>query len=260
MLVNALSGFGVGGDIILLIDSETTDYDVLAAAGNPTSAVSITINISSGVIVGGVSGTAIKADALPAGSSLRIINNGTIVGKSGAQGAVGTGTPYGDGTSGGNGGTGGDAIAANCYVTIDNTNGYIYAGGGGGSGGRGGTQAGGIGGYGRGYAYSTVVNPGVDCRGGTCASNGIYCAGNSATTAPSFAANGVPGNGGGGYCGGTGGSGGDYGQTGGVGGANQIGYANGGTGGAGGYAVRITGYGVLWLGGNNGTQVKGTVG
>lgn len=256
MFINGLCGLGMGGDIAILLSALTTDLNVFTAAGSPTGPVDVTLTIDSGVIIGGVSGAAINSSGLPSGSTLRIINNGIIVGKSGQMGAGGPGSGPGYGAYGTAGGTGGDAINLGCNIIIDNTNGYIYAGGGGGGGGSSGVPNGGNGGYGRGFQYDELI--GGECQGEAGFPYTYYgCPGGAAAS------------GWGGYGGnrpdspctygsGGGGNGGDYGGSGGYGGLGGYNGVPGINGGGPGLAIKRNGYSITWLGGENATQVKGS--
>lgn len=123
------------------ISADTTNFNMANAFGL-TQPRDIILTINSGVIVSSTNtGTpALSTGNLPAGSTLTIINNGTIVGFAGAGGAGGD---VQDGTigtarltSGKAGGSGGDAIFSSLpIITIDNSRGTIAAGGGGGGGG-----------------------------------------------------------------------------------------------------------------------------
>lgn len=265
----------VGGDINLLLASSATDYNVFMAAGSPTGPVYVTLTVAPGVTVGGVSGTVIKADQLPAGSTLKIINNGTFIGRSGVGGAQTGSSGSGYPGNGNPGAPGGDAIAISCDLVIDNTNGYIYAGAGGGGSGGWCVVPGAAGGYGRGYVYSSLVQG--QCQGtiGLCDNYYRWCpgvggvppqpsgvfggnGGNNPTPNPPGDASYADGI----YGAGAGGNGGDYASPGGTGGNSAgggYGTGYGGVGGAAGYAIRLNGKTVTWLGGNNSTQVKGVV-
>jgi hypothetical protein len=134
----ALRSFGFGvGPTIINITSTTTNYNLFTAAGSPTVAKNIIVNINSGVTVGATAGsTAFTVGQFPTGSTIVINNFGNIQGYGGAAS-----------------GTGGDAINANYAnqtVTINNQTGATIYGGGGG-GGTGG--AGGVGGTGGGGYY-----------------------------------------------------------------------------------------------------------
>jgi hypothetical protein len=209
------------------------EVNVRTAAGTPTDAVDVTVNVSGLVYSSGPSAWPLRfGTGWAAGCTFRLVNSGTV---QGAGGSGGTGATY----PGGDGAGGGSAINRDGNpVSIDNVAGYILGGGGGGGGGAlggfsstggGGGGAGwdGIGGGGGGSGY----NGGDDGADGTIASGGF---GGSAD---------VPG-----------------GNGGGLGAAGDSGSGVGGAGGAAGKAVELAGGAVTWLGGYNATQVKGGVG
>ncbi len=248
--------------INLVISSNTANYNIASAAGNPASPRVITLTINSGVTVysNSTSQAAVDAGNLPTGSALTIVNNGSIIGAGGYGGTGGALSDCAIATAGAAGGNAGNAINLTVSATINNTNGYIFGGGGGGggggasyflcgfgwSGGGGGGGAGNIGGAGGAGGYNYY----------------IYDAGD-----PGAAGNTTGGAGGpGGYFdavryAGDGGSGGGYGMPGNVGGIGAPGAynASGGVGGSAGKAINLNGNTITWTGGNNGTQVKGSV-
>jgi hypothetical protein len=72
--------------ILLTIAADTTDYNVFTAAGSPTDVVDVVVTINSGVTVGATAGVgpALKTTALfAAGSTVKIVNNGSIFGYGG---------------------------------------------------------------------------------------------------------------------------------------------------------------------------------
>lgn len=113
----------------LTISTNTRDYNVATAAGNPSSPCTIVVKISPGVVVGSSSTAtpAFTTGSLPAGSLVVIVNQGKIVGRGGNGGP-------GGGGGGSNGLAGGNAIELTVDVVIDNTGGIIGGGGGGGAG------------------------------------------------------------------------------------------------------------------------------
>jgi len=118
----------------LVISANTNNYNVFTSAGSPASAITVTLTINAGVLVGSTS-TAVAAldtGALPVGSSITIINNGTVEGAGGNGGGGGGQTNTGLSA----GGSGGPALVLHCPATITN-NGNIWGGGGGGGGGGG---------------------------------------------------------------------------------------------------------------------------
>lgn len=237
-------------------------YNVFTAAGNPADSVDVVVTIATGVILqaGLTSGA-----GWAAGSTLKIVNNGTIAGPggAGAQGADATPFSFGGGVAG-NGGT---AIVTNIPLTIDNTAGFVFGGGGGGGAGESASQAnppgspaaaaaGGGGGGGRGYNNAAGGAGGVAWPGGTADGS---AGGNGSGAGPGAGgANGF-------YqftLGGDGGAGGDWGAAG-ANGQNASGaatFVSGiGIGGAAGAAIQTNGHALTWLGGNNASQVKGAV-
>lgn len=124
------------------ISANTANYNLRAAAvaagWNGTTALNATVTINSGVIVYSASTATAAFDTgvtFPAGTSLKIVNNGTILGKGGAGAASATSTP------GNAGGAGGPALKAQ-YATSVTNNGRIAGGGGGGGSGAYGNWAG----------------------------------------------------------------------------------------------------------------------
>jgi hypothetical protein len=164
------------------ISANTTNYDIRAAAisagWDGVTPLTATITINSGVFVGSTSTSGFSIDSnssgsFPVGTTISIVNNGTIVGCGGDGGAGGNATstaPSTQGvTAGSTGGTGGTAIRARCPISITN-NGIISAGGGGGGGGGAAARAsssvgnaceGGGGGGGGGVSPGTGASKGV---------------------------------------------------------------------------------------------------
>lgn len=149
------------------ISSNTLNYDLRAAAvaagWNQTIALKATVTVNSGVYVGSSTTGGIAftwTGSYPSGSTLAIVNNGTI---EGAGGAGGNGQQYAPGSNGNPGGT---ALQGNYAISITN-NSNVAGGGGGGTGGYftapKGSGVGGGGGGGAGYnvgAGGTGTNPG----------------------------------------------------------------------------------------------------
>lgn len=126
----------------LVIENNGTvaNYNLFLQAGSPTAPVNV-IFINNGILYStNTAWGGLHIPAFPAGSTITIINNGSIYGMGGAGGAGGNVTggynasALVEPTSGG---AGGPAIWHNYPITIDNTNGWIYGGGGGGGGGGG---------------------------------------------------------------------------------------------------------------------------
>jgi hypothetical protein len=226
----------------------------LAAYSGPTI---LTVTLAAG---GDILGTSATVPALsfygtfPAGSTLKIVNAGKMLGQGGTGGNGGVGSNAG--TAGSAGGaaikfesTAAMADASAIPLTIDNTSGYI-AGGGGGGGGGGGTLAGG-GGGGQGGG-------GGGGQGGGSGGSGYASGSDAGWSIPySYFVTGGAGDPFGPA--GQGRSGGQWGGDGQEGDAGTDGA--GGAGGAAGKAVDKNGRSVsiTWLGGNNSTQVKGAV-
>lgn len=289
---------GVGTTLIpgnitvnLTISGNTNNYNiwnaVVAQLGStPTVPTLCTVTVNSGVTVGAANTGAaamVTGSGWPASSTITIVNNGTIGGAGGAGGSGGSDAPQ----VGGNGAAGGDAISLSYAVTINNTNGNVFGGGGGGSGGGGsasvGAAAGGGGGGGgqgstggaggvRGAqaAGSPGANGGAG-TGGARGDGGIYGAHSTSYGTPPNNSYGFAN-----AVGAYGGAGGTWGNAGesfsGVGTWDWSDWDNGfqiggdagngsanGAGGAAGRAVRLNGNGITWSGGNNGTQVRGSV-
>lgn len=129
------------------ISANTNNYDIRAAAitagWDGVLPLIATITINSGVVVGSTSTGAFAMDSnssgsFPVGTTISIINNGTIVGCGGNAGAGGNATSTAPSTqsvtAGSNGSPGGTALRARLPISITN-NGIIAAGGGGGGGG-----------------------------------------------------------------------------------------------------------------------------
>jgi hypothetical protein len=253
--------------ISLTISADTlTSYNVFTAAGSPHGPCDVTLTINSGVIVN----AGIVVGNFHAQSTLRINNNGYILGTGGSGGAGGSSTSTTIGNAG-NGGNGGDAITTSIKTTIDNTSGNIWGGGGGGGGGSVHTTqnppldnfAGGGGGGGGGAGISSSggnggsthnigsfpAEAGNNGNGGTSGSSGSRGTGGTGGSRTGFPPTG-----------GTGGNGGNYGSAGSAGQSGTGTYGGSvGSGGEAGFAVRLNGNSITWLGGNNGTQVKGSV-
>lgn len=246
-----------------------------AASGGvpPTDVVDVTLTVNSGI--------ACKAGMTTGagwalGSTITIINNGTIAGLAGGVAVGNNGFGWGASAAaarfqdGSDGAAGGNALTLTISVTIDNTSGLIA--GGGGQGGGGGASAassppgadhngaGGGGGAGQGYTDTSANTP----------PKGGYPGDQDGGTPPAAGSDGSsagPGAGGpgGSYfpfeTGGTGGPGGAWGQPGSSGSAASGGSfsKNPGNGGAAGKAVALSGFSVTWLGGNDATHVKGAV-
>lgn len=244
--------YGKSNATILTINSTVTNYNIFTAAGSPSAATNVILNITSSGLVGGVGATALTVGQFPTGSVITINNSGTIVGYGGAAGTSTTG------------GNGGDAIKAdypNQTVTINNLSGsFIYGGGGGG--GKGGTGGGGqytttvylgdgqAGVYGCGV--SCTWRYGGDSYCGDCRPDGknVYCIACYRDVVTNT-------NGG---TGGNGGQGQGYSQTNTNGSAGGAGGTNAGTGGTGGNGAVYGGNGTTGATGANGNRTSGSAG
>lgn len=256
----------------LTVSANETNFDLFVELGGPPGPIDVTVTINAGVFVRATQGNAaFKTDGMHPDSTLTLINNGHIFAHGGAGGGGKSATVgsesfngfgcffFGSKFGGSAGAVGGDAMNITLSdVTIDNTNGEIFAGGGGGGGGDslrsppvvfgGGGGAGGLGadtaaGGGGGTADSSNV---------TCDGPGVQGQGSAGTAGSEVSAGtvGVKGGTGAGD-GGTGGA--DWGEDGGVGDSGGLG------GGVGGFAVRLNGASITFLGGDNPAQVKGDV-
>ena len=257
----------------LVISTNQIDYDVFVELGGPPGPVDVTLTINAAIIVSGSAGNkAIITAGMHPDSTLRIVNNGFIYGHGGKGGKGGDAEvetiktvgciALASEQNGFSGSEGGDAIDTAINLSIDNTNGFIFAGAGGGGGGGGdadeGTAtAGGGGGGGGGIGSDTAL--GGD--GGDATEFG-------APSCPRVALNGGDGVAGSTVSAGAGGAAGAGGGAGGAGGADwgDVGSdgvaagADSGSGAIGGYAVRLNGNAVVWEAGNTPAKVKGTVG
>ncbi len=117
--------------INLVINSPTPNYNIANSAGNPSVPVNVILTVNSTVYSANTGSAALTTGSFTNGSTVEIINNGSIIG---AGGAAGNGANFRSSVNGGNGGPGGDAISLNYNVEIQNS-GIIGGGGGGGGGG-----------------------------------------------------------------------------------------------------------------------------
>lgn len=219
------------GEYSIVFSTDEFDVDLYAVFvlefGAPTSAVTVSVTVQSGVLISATS-TSIPAirigDAWPDGSTITLVNAGTIAGRGGDGGGYLGGILNYIGTPGENGGLG---LYADYPVTIDNSTGVIAGGGGGGGQGSsdsspGGTAAGGGGGGGMpngsgGNSVSGSGNPGT-------AASPLAAGVGGAVTGPV-----------GGLYSGAGGDGGSYGQPGDSGTTGT--YGSGGSGGSAGNCI-----------------------
>jgi len=119
-----------------------------------------TVTIASGVIVGSASSTlpALDTGVFPAGSTLQLVNNGTIAGAGGKGGNGAVCLPSGSSPAT-PGLAGGTALRAQVALSVVN-NGAVWGGGGGGGGGVGNFGQAGGGGGGAGMAVAAGGTPG----------------------------------------------------------------------------------------------------
>lgn len=115
-------------EIVFINTANRTSANIHTLMGSPTKKGNY-IFINRATIGASGASFALRTGTFPAGSTLHIINEGRILGLSGAAG------------TGGEGGAGGHALYVDFPCTIENASGYIFGGGGGG--GRGGNGGGG---------------------------------------------------------------------------------------------------------------------
>lgn len=173
------------------ISANTADYNVKAAAiaagWNQTSPLIANVTINAGVVVTASLDTNIAfstGSSFPDGTTLSLVNNGSIIGKGGTGGRGSDSKGIAQ-----NGGTGGTAFRT--YYPISITNNGTIAGGGGGGGGGGGvygygketTYYGGAGGGGGGAGYGMGGAGGLSTYTGTgqAITEAIYHGGTGAT-------------------------------------------------------------------------------
>src|SRR3989344_5684114 len=224
-------------EIILATTTPTyTNINLCTLAGNPTTPSTYVFTIPAGVIINSNSTSQpalTTGTCWPAGSSITLINDGSIYGRGGEGGSgphTYTGTQFF--CNGYGGGVGGPAVGISYPLTIDNTHGYIFGGGGGGGGGGAASGVGTCyywGGGGGGGQGSISSNGGGGGPGGSSGGAGTI-AGPGAGGAGGSYSRGYGG------AGGTGGSLGGYGSGGGSA-SWSGGPGSGGAGGAGGPAI-----------------------
>jgi len=91
--------------------------------------LTLTVTVTKGTLIGSsIASQALDTGALPAGSTVKLINNGVILGKGGTGGDSSGTAATSQGTAGGT------AIKLQVPTTLDNANGTIMGGGGGGGG------------------------------------------------------------------------------------------------------------------------------
>ncbi len=174
----ALHGRGKANATSLTISSNTNNYDISAAlvsaGGSLTDGVPVRVTINSGVTVGSTSTStpAMKTNiGWSSGSTITIVNNGSIVGTSGSYGngagGNGGGGNSGSGGAGDSGTSGGGLPGGPCFEhsqTADNNLAVVFDTVGTRAGGAGGTGYG-LGGGGGGGQGSGTCGP-YSCYGG----------------------------------------------------------------------------------------------
>lgn len=218
-------------EIIMRTVRDTANMDIYTYFGRPTQAAPYILYIDHQMYSNSAGNPAMTTGVFPAGSTLELRIYGAIRGAGGNAQARSN-------SSNGTGQNGGDALLLNFPTKIDNSRGYIYAGGGGG------------GSYAGNHPVANIYATGGG-GAGTLAGLSVYATGLAAGTGASGTATtgGRGGNAGGDLIGGKGG---DLGQA----GARS---PQGSAGGAAGRAVVRNGHAVTWLGGNNTTRVKGSI-
>lgn len=205
-----LAGTGGANAVTRVISANAVDVNMATLFGNPTVPANYVLTINAGVQVtaSSTASPALTTGVFPAGSTVKIVNNGYIIGR-GGNGGVGATVPYNNGSDvnywGAAGAPGGPALDLKVAAAVDNSNGYVYGGGGGGGGGAG---------YIRWNKYAILAGGG---GGGGGAGGGAGASGGSAVNL---------GDGGGTTNGGTGVSGGAAGGAGGFGGGQDQGLAD----------------------------------
>lgn len=225
--------------IVLHTDGEKSNFNVYSYFGNPTEVTDYVLVVDHEIYSTGSTVPALQTGTFPAGSKLTIVNNSYIRGAGGDGGNNQGGNPS-------SGKAGGTAIFTQLPLTLDNTNGYIWAGGGGG-GAVNKFQAMGAGGTGRAFEAGGGGGAGsIPGKGGVGRWYGTGQYGGTGGTA-----NGSPGT----LT--TGGASGHVGVY-----AGSLGVAGAGgdsAGGRGGYSVQLNGNALTWIGGNDATRVKGVI-
>lgn len=172
-----------------------TQASIHALMGSPTVANVYVFENTAIISAATQSGWALQTGAFPAGSTLKIINRGSI------RGGGGNGGINRQNTSSTAGSAGGTALVLNFPTTIDNTLGSIWGGGGGGGGGFSGGGGGGAGttaGLGGSSPYAAGKNGTATAGGAGGGAGGAGAAGGSLGAAGGSAAGGS-GGGRGGY-------------------------------------------------------------
>ena len=172
-------GAAASGEIFYTINSTTNKFNLFSAVGSPSTAVDVTVEITTNTIVYSDNYLVAAFDSgngWHVDSTITLINRGFIYGRSGL-GRQGASVTCGGSCVSFAGTVGGDAIEIYHDITIENIN-TLAPGGGGGGGGAGpidsalgGGAAGGSGGSGAGYLSAAVpggysVSCGVNFSGG----------------------------------------------------------------------------------------------
>lgn len=252
-----LAGSGSGQVLAITFSADANNInlktEIEGLYGTQTLPVVVIATVNAGIKIGSTStaNAAFRTGGFANGSTVILYNNGRLAGCGGNGSSV----------AGGN--AGGPAVYLDDHISINNgTTGEIFGGGGGGGKGANWSKSsyyglklvwGGPGGGGQGRNGGSGGAGGVEGSVDGVGDGSYTTAGGNGTES---------GPGGGGYASGSqagnGGSGGAWGSDGSSGGQSNTG-ANGSAGGAGGKAIAKNGKNVAWLGGNNGTQVKGAV-
>lgn len=220
--------------INVTIAGSTANYDAWANRTGTYFAgkTDITYTINPGVVIS--SGSTAAAFSVPAdfaaGDTVRIVNNGTVIGRGGNGGGGGQGYPGGT-DAGGSGGSGSTALSVSRPTTVTNNGNLFGGGGGGGGGGAARVNDNFYGGDGS-YIGANYTNGGCSGGGGGGGGRGTASAGGGGTAFGPF--NAAPGATGGGSDLNNAGGGGTGGSTTGAGG-----WSRAGDGGAGGGAGAV---------------------
>ena len=78
--------YGTSSVIVLTVNSTVTNYNIFTAAGSPSTAVNVRLDITSSGVIGGVGTTALLVGQFPTGSTITINNSGIIRGFGGTAG------------------------------------------------------------------------------------------------------------------------------------------------------------------------------
>lgn len=258
-VISLSDGYGKANEIRYINTANRTGASIFELMGSPTQP-DIYFFENQATISAGASSYALRTGVFPAGSILKIVNKGYIVGKGGDGGA----------NTGGAGGAGANALYIDMNCELDNGAGYVFGGGGGGGGYRAyssGTpqsydiRAGGGGGAG-GNGGAGVASAGVGVGGTTSGEKGTLTAGgaggfvrSAVTTANGTISEEVYGGDGGGP--GTAGGRGRFVRVGGSGVTKDVKVA--GAGGAAGAAIVKNGKALTITAGNDTNRIRGAI-